>query len=82
MIQRFQKLKKMIVISLTTNTTEIEGLKLKHLSALHKWSLINEDWQLVNILDLVLLPFLKATQIISGQNYPTLSHVRMFECKT
>ena len=44
---------------------------------LNKWSLSIQDWQLVNVLDIVLLPFLKATQIISGQNYPTLpiSHV-------
>lgn len=76
MIQRFLKLKK-IVISLTTNASEIEGIKLSHLTKLHKWSLSIEDWQLVKILEIVLLPFLKATQIISGQNYPTLpiSHV-------
>jgi hypothetical protein len=76
MIQRFQKLKK-IVISLTTNACEIEGIKPKHLTNLNKWALSIQDWQLVNVLDIVLLPFLKATQIISGQNYPTLpiSHV-------
>ena len=56
MIQRFQKLKK-IVISLTTNACEIEGIKPKHLTNLNKWALSIQDWQLVNVLDIVLLPF-------------------------
>jgi hypothetical protein len=76
MIQRFLKLKK-VVISLTTNACDIDGIKPSHLTKLNKWSLSVEDWQLVKILDFVLLPFLQATQIISGQNYPTLpiSHI-------
>ena len=48
MIQRFQKLKK-IVISLTTNACEIEGIKPKNLTNLNKWQLSIQDWQLVNV---------------------------------
>ena len=72
MIKRFKFLKK-IAIALTHNPEEVQGIKDAQSKNLKKWALSSLEWDLVDILDKVLEKFLTATELISGQNYPTLA---------
>ena len=76
MITRFKSLKK-IVIALTSCPEEAEGITQRQIRNLKKFALTNQDWLIVDILENILNPFFKATEIISGRNYPTLpiSHI-------
>ena len=72
MIKLFKFLKK-IAIALTHNPEEMQGIKDAQSKNLKKWALSSLEWDLVDILDKVLEKFLTATELISGQNYPTLA---------
>jgi hypothetical protein len=75
MIKRFKFLKK-IAIAFTHNPEEVQGIKDAQSKNLKKWALSSLEWDfdiLDKVLEKVLEKFLTATELISGQNYPTLA---------
>ena len=71
MLKRLKSLKK-VVIAMTNSPEEIDGIKLNQVSKLKNLLLSFDDWLLVDILDTILFPFFKATELASVQSYPTL----------
>ncbi len=72
MIKRFKTLKQ-VVISITSFPEKISGIKDAQLTKLKCWLLSSDDWALVEVLSKILEPFHLATELASGQTYPTLS---------
>ena len=72
MIERFIKLKQ-VVISLTSLPERIDGINDCQVNKLKKWLFSSEEWALVEILSKILQPFFMATELASGQAYPTLA---------
>lgn len=72
MINRFLKYK-IIIKEITTHPEVISGIEKSSIEKLKKLYLSNFDWEIAETLSNVLLPFYKASNVVSGRNYATLS---------
>lgn len=79
MINRFLKYKK-IINDLTARPEAVNGIKFKQIEKLKKLDLSNKEWEMLETLLRILLPFYKTTKAISGQKYPTLSTAFAVKC--
>lgn len=71
MIKRFL-LHKDIITNITTTPDRIVGLNKDQKESLKKLFMSQPDWELLEALNVVLEPFVLATQVLSGRQYPTL----------
>ena len=78
MLERFHILK-VIVDELTCNPQIIEGIKKCHLDKIRKINFKQEDWNTIIILIKLLKPFYKASVMLQGQKYHSLSMSKVIE---
>ena len=78
MLDRFYKLK-VIVDEITCNPQLIQGIKKQHLDILRKIRFKQDDWKSINVLISALKPFYKASVMLQGQKYHTLSMSKVIE---
>ena len=78
MLERFYLLK-VIVDEITCNPQLIQGIKKHHIDKLRKFHLKQEHWESISILIKVLKPFYKASVMLQGQKYHTLSMSKVIE---
>ena len=78
MLERFHILK-VIVDELTCNPQIIEGIKKYHLDKIRKINFKQEDWNTIIILIKLLKPFYKASVMLQGQKYHSLSMSKVIE---
>ena len=64
---------KEVIELLQNNANSITGITNSQIKALKKLALTEYDWTLILVLIEVLSPFLDATKMLSGRQYPTLS---------
>ena len=72
MITRFLLLRDSI-IELTTSPRKFAGLTYSNVQMLSKIQLNEQEWSILSILVEILNPISKATNILSGRHYATLS---------
>jgi hypothetical protein len=78
MLERFHLLK-VIVDEITCNPQIISGIQKKHLDKIRKINFKQEDWECITVLITVLKPFYKATIMLQGQKYHSLSMSKVIE---
>jgi hypothetical protein len=78
MLERFHLLK-VIFDEITCNPQIISGIQKKHLDKIRKINFKQEDWECITVLITVLKPFYKATIMLQGQKYHSLSMSKVIE---
>ena len=78
MLERFHLLK-VIVDEITCNPQIISGIQKSHLDKIRKINFKQDDWECITVLITVLKPFYKATIMLQGQKYHSLSKSKVIE---
>ena len=78
MLERFHLLK-VIVDEITCNPQIIVGIQKSHLDKIRKINFKQDDWECISVLINVLKPFYKATVMLQGQKYHSLSISKVIE---
>jgi hypothetical protein len=78
MLERFHELK-IIVDEITCNPQIIEGIKKSHSDKIRKINFKQDDWECITILINLLKPFYKATIMLQGQKYHSISISKVIE---
>ena len=61
------------IIEITTSPRKFAGLTYSNVQMLSKIQLNEQEWSILSILEEILNPISKATNILSGRHYATLS---------
>lgn len=78
MLERFYHLK-LIVDEITCNPQLILGIQLRHERKLRSLVMTKDDWDAVVLMVKLLKPFYKASVMLQGQKYQTLSMAKVVE---
>jgi hypothetical protein len=78
MLERFHLLK-VIVDEITCNPQIISGIQKSLLDKIRKINFKQDDWECITVLITVLKPFYKATIMLQGQKYHSLSKSKVIE---
>ena len=78
MLERFYKLK-LIVDEITCNPQLIHGIQIKSERKLRSLVINKDDWEAVVLMIKLLKPFYKASIMLQGQKYQTLSMAKVIE---
>jgi hypothetical protein len=78
MLERFYQLK-LIVDEITCNPQLILGIKLRSEKKLRSLVITKEDWDTIVLMTNLLKPFYKASVMLQGQKYQTLSMAKVVE---
>ena len=69
-----------IITTIVTSPGKIDGITKDQMSTLKTFVFTHEEWDLILFLQQVLEPFVIATKVLSGRNYPTIG-LSMFVCR-
>lgn len=79
MITRFNEYKEIVMDVTSIDTNNLQGLTVSQVETLHKLTILPREWDILNALQRVLIPFKVATGLLSKSHYPTLSIVKFIE---